>query len=227
MCNFFSFISDPTRPIPGRFMFFNWENRQKILSGELNLVNYEADSHTSIADFNGYIGALEDSLNKYEYNPLTGRFVIDQINNKVNDSVAAEKWVRSLDFTQVIAPLIIKPIIYPFKIPAPKITPEILKLLRKWDSVRASVGESVRDSIWESVWDPVWESVGESVWDSIWTSVGDSIWAYTSSFFNISYKFDTSSCVKLWELGLVPCFDGKTWRLHGGPEGKILWEGII
>jgi hypothetical protein len=33
------------------------------------------------------------------------------------------------------------------------------------------------------------------------------------------------SCVDLWKIGLVPTFDGTIWRLHGGPTGKILWEG--
>ena len=29
-----------------------------------------------------------------------------------------------------------------------------------------------------------------------------------------------------WNKGLVPSFDGKTWRLHGY-AGKILWKGKI
>jgi hypothetical protein len=32
------------------------------------------------------------------------------------------------------------------------------------------------------------------------------------------------SVVSLWKLGLVPSFDGKIWRLHGGPKGEILFE---
>lgn len=50
---------------------------------------------------------------------------------------------------------------------------------------------------------------------------------YISSFFDIKYKHDFSSCIKLWERGLVPSFDGKIWRLHGYPNGKILWEGKL
>jgi len=33
--------------------------------------------------------------------------------------------------------------------------------------------------------------------------------------------------VDLWGQGLVPSFDGKTWRLHGGKKAKVLWEGEI
>jgi len=30
--------------------------------------------------------------------------------------------------------------------------------------------------------------------------------------------------VQLWELGLVPSFDGKVWRLHGGEKAAVLFE---
>jgi len=52
----------------------------------------------------------------------------------------------------------------------------------------------------------------------------DSVWAYIGSFFDIDYKFDFSSAVKLWEAGLVPSFDGTTWRLHSGTDAKIIYE---
>jgi hypothetical protein len=229
MCNFFTFCSDPTKPIPERFLYFDWPYRQKIIAGELK---YEADSHTSIADFYGYKGVAEDTLNKYEYNPLLARFKVDQINNKVNDAPDAEAWVRALDLKKVIAPLVIKPIINPFKMAPPEITPEVLALLRQWASVRASVRDSVRDSVWASVRDSVWasvwasvgDSVGASVRDSVWASVRDSVGVYLSSFFSITYKLDFSPAVKLWEMGLVPSFDGKKWRLHGKEKADILWK---
>ena len=114
-------------------------------------------------------------------------------------------------------------------------------------SVWASVGASVRDSVWDSVWasvrDSAWASVGASVLDSVWGSVGDSVWgsvsAYIGSFFSLDrsewtytdkiktdgYPFQAS--VDLWEMGLVPSFDGDEWRLHGGEGGKVLWKGKI
>jgi hypothetical protein len=75
-------------------------------------------------------------------------------------------------------------------------------------SVRASVGASVRASVW------------------------DSVWAYTGSFFKLATwqgikhpkgKYPFAPCMKLWECGLVPSFDGKTWRLHGGKKGAVLF----
>jgi hypothetical protein len=56
--------------------------------------------------------------------------------------------------------------------------------------------------------------------DSVW----DSVWAYISSFFNIKYEYDFSPCVELWEQGLVPTFDGTTWRLHSGKKAKVVYE---
>jgi len=108
-----------------------------------------------------------------------------------------------------------------------------------WDSVRASVRDSVRDSVRASVWDSVWASarayVRASVWDSVWAFVG----AYLGSFFNLpraewkytehiktpDYPF--AMAIRLWELGLVPSFDGTIWRLHGGKMAAILWEGKL
>jgi len=56
-------------------------------------------------------------------------------------------------------------------------------------------------------------------------SVGDSVWAYTGSLFYIwgdTYQFQP--CVDLWRRGLIPSFDGKTWRLHSGKKSEIVYE---
>jgi hypothetical protein len=82
----------------------------------------------------------------------------------------------------------------------------------------------VRDSVRDSVWASVGDSVGASVRDSVWASVRDSVGVYLSSFFSITYKLDFSPAVKLWEMGLVPSFDGKKWRLHGKEKADILWK---
>jgi len=269
MCKFFSCDSDGD----GNLLYFDWELRKKILSGEIK--QYEPDSHTSIAHWFGFEGEEEDVLNKYEYNPLTKKFVIDQLNDTMDDSIIVKEKLDNFDWKTIVEPLIIKPIIHPFEMDAPEITPEIVDLVKKWASVRdsirysvwhsvgASVKASTRDSVghsvkasirnsvgdsvwasaWDSVWHSVWNSVGESVWysvgvparksirHSVWNSVGDStgnsIGAYFSSFFDIDYKHDLSPAIKLWEMGLVPSYDGEVWRLHGKPNGKVLWEGTI
>ena len=151
-----------------------------------------------------------------------------------------KKWLEQLDKI-----LVRKPIIHPFRdiVPPKEITEEHIRLLREWDSVRDSVGASVWASVWDSVVDSVGDSVGASVRDSVWASVvdsfGASFWAYNGTFFIIprsdwkytenipgeGYPFQPA--VTLWEMGLVPSFDGRTWRLHGGPDGRVLWEGVI
>jgi hypothetical protein len=157
-----------------------------------------------------------------------------------------KKWMKQLDKI-----LVRKPIIHPFQITPPeKITDEHIQLVREWDSVWASVrasvwgsvvasvGESAWDSVWDSAWDSVWASVGASVGASAWDSVWASVWAYAGTFFNIprsgwtytknipeGYPFQPA--VTLWEMGLVASFDGNKWRLHGGPDGRVLWEGVI
>jgi len=117
-----------------------------------------------------------------------------------------------------------------------------LRLLKEWDSVRASVrasvGASVGDSVWASVGasvgDSVWASVWASVWDSVGDSVWDSVWAYISSLFPNIKKWEYidhaegvnpfQSGIDLWNMGLIPTFDGKIWRLHKGKRAEIVLE---
>ena len=210
MCKFLSVVSDGK----GNPYYFDHKIRKKILSGKLK---YELDSHTSIADYFGYKGAKEDTLNKYEYSPLTRLFEIDRLNTTY-DSKQIQEFCEKLDFKKIVPELIIKPIIHPFKDrDCVNVTKKDIILLKKWIKVGGSVWNSVRGSVWDSVGGSVWDSVG----------------GYISSYFNIpKWKYikhkkgqnPFQPCIDLWEKGLVPSFDGKTWRLHGGKEGKIVYE---
>jgi len=254
MCQFFSFVSDGN----GKYFYSDWDARREYRSGKKTGL---ADSHTSIAHYAGYSGAAEDKLNKYEYNPITKCFRVDQINAK-NDQGAAKDFCEALDFSTIVPALRIKPITNPLKLNRKRVTKKDVALLKKWasvwasvwdsvwdsvgasvrDSVRASVWDSVRASVWASVWDSVWDSVGASVGASVWDSVRDSVrasvWdsvrAYTGSFFvlpkweHIKHRkgqYPFQCVVDLWENGLVPSFDGKVWRLHGGKDATVLWQG--
>ena len=205
MCEFFSCISNGQ----GSIWYFNWELRKKCLSGELD---YSPDSHSSIADYFGFEGDKEDRMNKYEFNPLTGKFTIDQINGK-DDSEVVERKLRKLDFMTIVPSLRIKEIYHPFRqVPvAPEVTPEMIELLQRWASVWASVRASVRASVW------------------------DSVWAYTASFFPeiTEWKYveklgpnPWEPCQKMWEMGVVPSFDGKTWRLHAGEKAEVIYKWV-
>jgi len=219
MCNFFSFVTDPVNH-PAEYYYFDWEYRKAHLNDD------GADSHSHICS---HFKLDEDRCNKYEYNPLTRKFVIDQINSERDDREAAKKWVKRLDFKTVVETLIVKPIVNPFELPeVERVTDEQIDWLKSWASVRVSVWNSVGDSVGASVWASVrdsvgasvWNSVGDSVWDSVWNSVG----AYVSTFFAIDHKHDYSSAMKLWEAGLVPSFDGTMWRLHSGKSADIVYE---
>jgi len=239
MCNFFSFVTDPINH-PAEYYYFDWEYRKAHMEED------GADSHSHICS---HFNLNEDVCNKYEYNPLTKMFTVDQINSERDDSEAAEKWANRLNFKEIVEPLIIKPIVTPLDLPkVEQVTDEQIGWLKDWASVRASAWASVGDSVWASVrasvWDLVWASVRASVWASVWdlvwasvrASVGDSVgasvwasvrasaWAYVSAFFAIDYEHDFSSAVKLWEAGLVPSFDGRTWRLHSGENADVVYE---
>ena len=160
---------------------------------------------------------------------------------------AKDKWHKQL--MKKVYKNRIKNLINPFELPIIKqVTKTDINNLKKWDSIGGSIGDSVRDSIWNSVggsigvsiWNSIWESIGDSVGNSIggsiWDSVGDSIygyvgymfklerseWKYTNKIKTKSYPF--ISVVKLWERGLVPSFDGETWRLHSGKKADIVFE---
>jgi hypothetical protein len=61
-----------------------------------------------------------------------------------------------------------------------------------------------------------------------------SVWAYISDFFTIANwkyidhepcKNPFQPCIDLWNLGLVPSFDGTTWRLHKMCDNaKVIYE---
>ena len=239
MCRFFSLTSDGR----GEIRYFDWAQRKRILDGELD---YNPDSHTSINDFYGYKGEMEDCRNRYEYNPITGVFTVDAIHGE-DDSAEVERKVRALDFSLIVPQLVIKPIKNPLLVERkhPEPSAEEISLLKRWASVGASVwasvGASVGASVWASVWDSVWDSVGDSVRASVWASVWDSVrasvwasvWAYISSFFALNeWKLNGKivsenpfqPAIDLWEAGLVPSFDGEIWRLHAGKKAQIVYE---
>jgi len=225
------------------------------------------DSHTELIDMSPY-SDKEDCE----------KFVRIEITPDNDDYLFPDKWILKIDSekrprwfspvhetecmkaqnqwqSQLDKILVHKKIIHPFNdiVPPKRITKKIKKLLKRWDSVRDSVGDSVGDSVWESVGDSVWESVRDSVWgsvwdsvwgsvwgsvrdsvrDSVWGSVRDSVWGYTGSFFKlqkwkyIEHKkgiYPFQPIIELWMIGLIPSFNGTIWRLHGGKDAKILFE---
>ena len=191
------------------------------------------DSHSELARIGGYRDAVLGEFAKIEITPKNNDYLSpDEWIYQVDESpvpkwcglkekelclAAHKKWLKKLEkFINR------HPVVRPFeKTPPDTLQRKHILLLKKWDSVWASVRDSVRDS--------VWASVQASVWDS----VGDSVGAYTGSFFKIPMwkyvkhpkgKYPYQPLVALWNSGLVPSFDGKIWRLHGGPKAEILFS---
>ena len=203
MCNFFSLVTDPNNN-SRKLYYFDWNHRSKTL--------HESDHHDSHSSICSYFGLYEDQCNKYEYNPLTKEFKVDQINANYDDSLYVQDRLENLDFSKIIEPLVVKEIVHPLQLPKVEhVTDEHIEMLKDWAGVGASV----------------WASVRASVGASVGASVRASVRAYISSFFNIEYEHDFSALVDLWHDGLVPSFDGKTWRLHSGKNADIVFKSEV
>ena len=155
----------------------------------LDAFSYNAEIPCRVFTVKG-IGRIIKNSNKARYKALKVIKEVDDLDK-----------LFGFNYTEAANP------IHPFKLSPPAITPEIIFLLKSWDSVRDSawysvrtsvgysvwysVAASVRDSVWASVrysvWDSVadlvWDSVGGSVGDPVWDSAWDSVWAYLGSMF--------------------------------------------
>jgi hypothetical protein len=203
------------------------------------------DNHSALATRGGYKDHELGEFAKAEITPKNGDYLNpDEWVFRFDESpvpkwcgshekelclAAHKKWIKALyKFLNRHS------VVHPFKVTPPAtISPKHIRLLKKWDSVGASVGVSVGASVGDSVWDSVGDSVWDSVGDSVWASVGASVWAYTGSFFRIPVwkyvkhpkgKYPYQPLVTLWNTGLVPSFDGTTWRLHGGPKATVVFS---
>jgi len=243
MCQFFSFVTEPgTGNNSGKRFYFDWEYRKKDLgNGRLTPDSYTHDSHSSICS---YYYLNEDVCNKYEYNPLTKFFEIDKINSDVDDRIQAEDWVRNLDFSKVIEPLIIKDIVNPLTDLSENkryIDDDVIMLLKHWSSSQNSVrrnvdhrlidqvGSPVKDSIYDhlrrslfiEIWHLIFAVKGSS--NKTWDSMLNAVIGYLESFFNIKHPVEIESLNQLWNMGYLPSFDKDKWRLHTGKNGNIVF----
>ena len=176
---------------------------------------FGTDSHEDLIRIAGY---KDDTLD-----PEKIEFCRIEISPKNGSYLEPDKWVFKIDMDvtpawwtlahkracerehkkwkeQLDKVLVRKPIVHPFQITPPeKITDEHIQLVREWASVWAYSGT--------------------------FFIIPRSDWKYTENIPGEGYPFQPA--VTLWEMGLVPSFDGRTWRLHGGPDGRVLWEGVI
>jgi hypothetical protein len=174
MCNFFSLISNGK----GKAYYFNRDLRQQIIDGKLN---YVVDSHASIAEFfKPETKLTEDMVNKYEYNPITTKFIIDGLYAKNNDAERIEAFCRQLDFNDVVPNwAYLKDILERLQVYKP-INPIIATTMPSKSRIKkimAQVGDQVRAQVRDQVWAQVGDQVRDQVWAQVWAQVRDQVWA--------------------------------------------------
>jgi hypothetical protein len=95
MCEFFSFLTDGK----GSFYYADAQMRKNARGSE---GKNQRDSHTWLGTYFIKNGG-EDNANKYEFNPFSGDFSVDQINLPEDDSGSAEAWVRGVKWTRILS----------------------------------------------------------------------------------------------------------------------------
>ena len=104
MCNFLSLVSTPQT---GAIHYFDLEIRKSLKEKDINLSDF--DSHSYICK---YFNLDEDKSNKYEYNPYTKEFRIDQQNAKtltgetIDDREKVKAFINGLETRNEIQALI-------------------------------------------------------------------------------------------------------------------------
>ena len=94
------------------------------------------------------------------------------------------------------------------------------------NSVRASI-----NAYFHSLVDTNTKEVEVSKKDDGWvtTKIGECVFKFRIIPIDAKYRQKVSrdfSCINsLRNKGLVPSFDGNTWRLHSGEKAEIVWEG--
>jgi len=118
MCEFFSFCTDADNNL----YYFDARVRKEILREHKGLDSsftpvhkkyYEADSHTSIADYHGFKCSKEDDLNKWEYNPFTETLKLDRMHCLFDRDVIMAK-LKALSFRDIVPELRVIPVENPF-----------------------------------------------------------------------------------------------------------------
>jgi hypothetical protein len=174
------------------------------------------DSHSDLVALGGYKDDTADPRQmlfaKIEITPKNGDYLHpDEWVYRVDESSAPmwigreheaacrkahTRWLRQLDKF-----IIRHPMIDPFKLKASEVGPKQIALLKKWASVR--------------------DSVGASVWAYTGSFFTIPVWKYIK---HPKGKYPYQPLVALWNQGFVPSFDGTTWRLHAGPKAKIVYS---
>lgn len=250
MCKFFGLVSDGK----GKPYYFDWNLRKKVLSGELETYNPDShtsiaeyfgfkgrkEDKLNKYEYNPFTKKLSiEQINGKDDSKEIGHFC---------KTLNFKKIVRPL----VIKPIIYPFDIEPPKINKKHI--ELVldwigirsnAIRNIWeqvtDTIDIKVGETVRYifgyNACVGAGDRIYSDIGDSIFSDpdivdisfrhvrhLRNSIFDSVSAYYATFFDIKYRYDLSPAQKLWNMGLIPAFDGDIWRLYGGKRTKVLWR---
>lgn len=224
MCYFFSFVTEPEK-YGGKRFYFNWKDRKKAL--EMNMKDV-VDSHSWICS---HFRLNEDECNKYEYDPFTKVFLIDQTNSSIDDSVAAEEWVKQLDFKRIMEPIIYKNMVDPVTLPTPTLTARDFENLDKWKEIvdNFSYSNIINEyPEFKLLWDAVSNKLFYKNHHYLITSfkyVKNLYVAYLLSFYTkADLNVDITCAIELWERGVIPVFSDNHWTLHSGNSLNKLYS---
>jgi len=223
MCSFFSFLTSPEYH-GGRKFYMDWNKRKKNLDAW-------SDSHSGIAKA---FGLNEDFCNKYEYNPFTRQFWVDQINSQVSDEIQVQTWLEGFDFSRVIGPLMVKEVDNTRKIlteqdkikaitlinqfiEKPHICDNYYVLFGKFrDQVMSTVGIPVYNVIVNSLISSLQEKLTKPTHNNLISSAPswNSVIAYAASMCDTNYSTILDPLVELWDLGVIAYERDEVWTLY-------------
>lgn len=181
--------------------------RQKIKDENLS---HEEDSHASIAAYFLPESKLpEDRVNKYEFNPFTRKFKVDQLNAKdeegfvLDDSARIQALCRKLDFTTVVPN-------WPY-------VEEIYKKLAAYVPIQPITAEEMPplEQI-KPILAQVWAQVGDQVGDQVWICAHYAI----KTFMGLDYDHPAFDLIRLGIMAINVLGKFKVF----GKAGKFLGE---
>ena len=244
MYGFFSFLSDGN----GNIFYIGCDERRRIFAGESSV---SADDDECIAIHNFGSREKADLYNYWYYDPFTDNLTLKR-ENTTNDRNLLDKEKIIAAVHECVPEFILKPVINPFTNGQfeGQVTPEILELLHGWESVIDTIDDSLSDIAYETIISTVHETMNDQIlsiiWDKIkaetdesdfcycYESVFEAVLGYLSSFF-VFKKWTNSEensninpyqpCISLWEMGIVPVFNGRQWSLHGS-KGIFYTENL-
>jgi hypothetical protein len=251
-------VNDGILKSPGKFQGYTYGKKKDVIGKKLTCSDFDTSNetcsrgyyatdiegliYTNLSNPNYKVFEVEVSGKEKIFDEYKQRFehmtIIRQLSVKeLKQLVKVQSDKMDWDYYHALFPY------NPLQKTRKKVTKKEIELLKKWASVRASVGSSVwdpvrdsvwtsvgdswasvgRDSVWASVEDSVWtDSVWGSVWASVWDSVKDSVGAYISSLFpNIKqWKYITHENGK---NPFQPCID--LWNKNLVPSyGGKTWR---